>query len=490
MKTLLFLASFLLPFHLYGQAPAHFSQSLVRVNSTIQAWNIIQPWDKNPPKRLQALGVLLQKNRVLTTAEAAANATFIEFENASLTRRIPAVVKAVDYHANLAILEPANPVDGARFFHNMHPADLGNSLKPSAQLTVWQLDDSGTPLPTPAIFKKAHLRSPFVPGHYFLHYQAKASMQSSASSFSLPVSAEGKVIGILDGYNTKDQLVEVIAPEIIKTFLSNIKKNGYTPFPSLGLGTTPTVDPNLRQWLKLPDNEQGIYIARVRPKSAAATAGLKKGDVIMAFDGHPLNARGYYHDALYGQLAWGHLSRGAYHVDDKVTIDIIRDGKPLQIQATLAPRPPKLVIEHFYNQAPSYLIKGGFIFQELSLDYLKAVKSLPLNLIDVVAHPEDYEKGRKKVVFLSATIPTPATTGYESMNNLLVKCVNGKEISDMASLVEAFNHAGDNGMHTLVFQDGKPETIYLSSALSNAIDNQLLQRGIPALYRIPQKSEQ
>ena len=83
-------------------------QSLVRINSTIQVWSASQPWDKSAPKKRRALGALLSGNRVLTTAEMAADATYIELENADNTRIIPAKVTAIDYEANLALLEPDN----------------------------------------------------------------------------------------------------------------------------------------------------------------------------------------------------------------------------------------------------------------------------------------------------------------------------------------------------------------------------------------------
>ena len=50
--------------------------SVVRVNSTQQSWNPWQPWDKNPPRKRRALAAIVAPQRVLTTSELAADATF------------------------------------------------------------------------------------------------------------------------------------------------------------------------------------------------------------------------------------------------------------------------------------------------------------------------------------------------------------------------------------------------------------------------------
>ena len=68
----------------------------VRVNTTLQKWSVAQPWDKSSPSKRRALGALLSNNKVLTTAEMAADATYIELENADGTRNIPAKVIAID----------------------------------------------------------------------------------------------------------------------------------------------------------------------------------------------------------------------------------------------------------------------------------------------------------------------------------------------------------------------------------------------------------
>jgi len=461
--------------------------SVIRINSTIQTWSATQPWDKSPPGKRRALGALLSGNRVLTTAEMAANVTYIELENADSTRTIPAKVLAIDYETNLALLAPDNG-DTKGFFKGLQPLTLGSPAKIGDQVDVWQLEDKGMPLVTHATIQGVDVISSFAGGHFFLTYAAKGSMQSASSSFTLPVVRNGKLLGLLSSYNAKDQIIDVMTPEIISAFLADAKDGNFVGVPSLGIGVSSTVDPSFRKWLKLPDDVGGLYITRIRKKSSADQAGLKKGDVLISVGKHEIGRRGYYTDPSYGRIFWSHLVRGSHKVGDEVSLTVLRDGKEQEITATLARAGKRLVPSYTFDQAPTYLVKGGFIFQELSATYLRAFgkdwqSTAPLNLLDVMSSPEDYEKDRNKLVFLSATIPTPATTGYESLRNLIISKVNGQSIADISTLIKAFQQPDSDGLHTIEFDDGNPKTIYLDAVASDMIDAELLKRGIPALSR-------
>lgn len=461
--------------------------SVIRINSTIQTWSVSQPWDKSAPGKRRALGALLSGNRVLTTAEMAANVTYIELENADNTRTLPAKVLAIDYETNLALLGPDNG-DTKGFFKGLQPLTLGPPAKIGDKIDVWQLEDNGMPLVTHATIQSVDVVSSFAGGHFFLTYEAKGSMQSASSSFTLPVVRNGKLLGLLSSYSSKDQIIDVMTPEIIAGFLADAKDGDFVGVPSLGIGVSSTVDPSFRKWLKLPDDVGGLYVTRVRKKSSAELGGLKKGDVIVSIEGHKIGRRGYYTDPNYGRIFWSHLVRGTQKVGDQITLNVLREGAVEKLTVTLARSGKRLVPSYTYDQAPTYLVKGGFIFQELTATYLRAFgkdwkSTAPLNLLDVLSSPEDYKKDRNKLVFLSATIPTPATTGYERLNNLIISKVNGQTIADISTLIKAFQQPGPDGLHTIEFDDGNPKTIYLDAKASNTIDAELLKRGIPALSK-------
>jgi len=470
------------------QAAETAGRSVLRIETTSQSWNPGQPWDRRGPRRRKGLGALVGDGRILTTSEMAADATFIEFETSDGTRTATAAVHAVDYEANLALLVLADPEKDAAFFEGMEPLDLAKDPAIGTPLDIIQVEDNGRTLLTRGSLHSVDITSSFLSDHFFLTLEVKASMQSASSSYTLPVLRNGRLAGILTSYDSKDQICDVIATEIVRQFLEQSKEGGTAGFPSLGISATRTDDPSFRKWLKLPDTAGGLYVNKVRTGSSADAAGLKQGDVILSIDDSAIDRRGYFESPLYGPLFWSHLIRGSKIAGDSVTLGLWRDGKPTAIKATLKrrERDSELVPNHMFGQAPPFLVKGGFIFQELSEPLLKAFdkeweSKAPLNLLDAFLNPEDYDQDRNHIVFLSGVIATPATLGYERINNLIVSKVNGKPITDMTTLIAAFDEPVD-GLHSIEFDD-QDFPIYLDELISNAIDEQLLQRGIAPLSR-------
>ena len=224
----------------------------------------------------------------------------------------------------------------------------------------------------------------------------------------------------------------------------------------------------------------------MRKDTAAATAGVKPGDVLLAVDGQPIDRRGYYQHPHYGSLAWGHLIRGEKSTGDTITLSLWRDGKPLELKATLTRGEDgrRLVPNNMFDKEPNYLVKGGLIFQELSLPILQGFgenwqSRAPLELLDAYENPEKYESSVDRIVFLSNVIPTPATVGYEHLRSMIVSKVNGKEIKDMKGLIAAFND-NTSDLHTIEFADDHL-VINLDPGTTKAVDAQLLKRGITRL---------
>lgn len=469
-------------------APKELLKSVARISTTQQSWNQRQPWEKLSPSKRRSLGVIVDGNKVLTTAEMAADATYIELESPDGKRIAPAKVVAVDYEANLALIG-AQDAEAEKFFAGTKPLQIAARPKPGDKLDILQVEENGSPLVTSGGIQSIDVISNFLPGQFFLTYEVKASMQSAANSFSLPVLRGTKLAGILTSYDSKDQISDVTATDIIERFVREGADGNYAGFPSLGIAISRTEDSNFRAWLKLPEDGGGLYVSNVRAGSSAEKAGLKKGDVITAIDGHEIDRLGYFDDEHYGRVYWSHLVRGAKSSGDKVTMNLIRDGQAQKIETTLDRRDEKdqLVPAYTFGKGPAYLVKGGLIFQELTRPYLETYGEewqtrAPLPLLDVYENPQKYESRGRRIVVLSAVIPTPATVGYERLNDMIVKKVNGKDIKDIKSLAEAFREPGPEGIHSIEFDDERL-TLSLDEAASSTVDSQLVKRGLSPLSR-------
>ncbi|MDX2438853.1 MAG: M20/M25/M40 family metallo-hydrolase [Acidobacteriota bacterium] len=72
---------------------------------------------------------------------------------------------------------------------------------------------------------------------------------------------------------------------------------------------------------------EGVRVQQVMPGSAAEAAGIEAGDVIVAFDGHPVVDLRSYSTLLKGRAP-----------GDDVKVSVVRDGQPVEVSATLGAR--------------------------------------------------------------------------------------------------------------------------------------------------------
>lgn len=463
--------------------------SVIRINSTRQKWAPGQPWEKQPSRKRRSLAAVVGDAQVITTAEMVADATMLELESIDGKRLAQGKVIVVDYEANLALIGLAESESDSNFFEGLVPLEIAEPFGLEHDVEAIQIEENGTLLVTRGPVRSIHVAANFLPGEYFLTHEVKASMQSAASSFSVPALHDGKLAGLLTSYNSKDQLCDITATEIVARFMSDAADGDYKGFPSLGAFTTRTEDAGFRAWLKIPEDGGGIYVAKLRKGGAAEKAGLEKGDVITVIDGYEIDRMGYFEHPIYGRTYWSHLVRGAKGAGESATFGILRNGESLELTAELErrDRQNELVPGYRFGKAPNFLVKGGFIFQELTRPLLESFgeewrSRAPLNLLDALENPDKYEERYERIVFLAGVIATPATVGYEPLRNLIVTEVNGKQVRDMKSLIAAFDEVPSDGLHSIEF-DQEEFKVYLDEVVTTGVDGQLLQRGLSKLSR-------
>lgn len=462
------------------------NNSLVKVNATSQSYNLHLPWQKESPSGRRGLGVVLAGNRVLVTAQMAADATYIELELPESGQKIPAKVVAVDYEANLALLEsPASDKQKA-FFAGLKPMALDSSTRIKDNVEVLQTGRVGDLIVSPVTISKVLVRRYIVEGSGFLVYEANNIVRSEANSFTLPVVKDGKLVGLLLSYDSKNQVTTILPAPIIEHFLKDVADGSYEGFPGLGMELQTTQDEQFREYLGLKPNAPGVLISNVMKGGSAEKAGMKKDDVLISINGFTIDSRGDYKDPQFGALSSSHLVRGRAYVGDKVEIKVLREGKEVILKGELARRKPDdyLVLPYQFDKGPRYVLMGGLLFQELSHPYLDAFGAEQrggaiLRLARIADHPEKYEEeGRKKLVFLSMVLPTPSAQGYDRLGGQVINKVNGRSINDLNDLAEAFKNAKET-YHVIELGDF-PHILYLDT-FSAERDNMRLLDGA---YRI------
>ncbi|MFO1370938.1 MAG: DegQ family serine endoprotease [Candidatus Competibacteraceae bacterium] len=113
-----------------------------------------------------------------------------------------------------------------------------------------------------------------------------------------------------------------IPSNMVSRIMNRIIAHGSVRRGQLGVAVQ-DLTPDLARAFNIPDN-QGAVIAQVSPRSAAARAGLREGDVVLRVNDKPM------HDASNLRNAIGLLEVG-----DSVRLEILRDGKPLTVEAKI-----------------------------------------------------------------------------------------------------------------------------------------------------------
>ncbi|HSI14254.1 MAG TPA: PDZ domain-containing protein [Chthoniobacter sp.] len=461
--------------------------SVVRVNVTQQPWDFARPWGKRPPYSRRAIGTVLSENRVLVTAELVANANYVELEAPDGGLKVPATVEVVDYEANLALLKAEDPA----FLKPFKALELTHAFIGDT-LSVWQLESTGILLVTKGQMTTAEVTRYPIDDSPLLVYRMTTPLQFRDSSFTLPVVKDGKLAGLIMRYDNTTNNAEILPAQVIEHFLQDAKKAPYEGFARVGIYSSPTRDPQFRRYLGLDGNiVGGIYVSDVQSDSPAAKGGLEKGDVLLQVDGQAVDQDGNYKDPEYGKLALAHLFSTRHYDGDVVKCIVFRKGEKKELSVTLKHRPVEsYVIEPYViDRAPKFYVLGGLVLEELSRQYLKEYgaewqKKAPEQFVYFDRQQNElFKDGPKKIVFLNRILPSDITVGYEELNQLIVKKVNGMDIQSLADIPAALNRA-TNGLHKIEF-DGEPRIIYLDAAQVSANEAAFQQKyRLPALQRL------
>lgn len=113
-----------------------------------------------------------------------------------------------------------------------------------------------------------------------------------------------------------------IPSNMVKNLVNQIVEFGEVKRGELGIVGT-ELNSDLAQAMKI-DAQRGAFVSQVQPKSAAAGAGIKAGDVIVSLNGKTVSSFA----ALRAQV--GSLPAGT-----KLTLGLLRDGKPVSVDVTL-----------------------------------------------------------------------------------------------------------------------------------------------------------
>lgn len=137
------------------------------------------------------------------------------------------------------------------------------------------------------------------------------------------------------GYAVPAAIVKQVVPQLIA--------EQKVEYPWLGISGS-TLNADVAKAMNLDASQRGVLVATVIANGPAERAGLKGSEKETTIDGLPAQIGGDVITAIDGQTVrvfddlLGYIVRHT-RVGDTVTLDIVRDGKPMQVPVTLEARP-------------------------------------------------------------------------------------------------------------------------------------------------------
>jgi len=169
-----------------------------------------------------------------------------------------------------------------------------------------------------------------------------------------------------------------IPSNMARAAMQSLIKTGRVVRGFLG-ASTQDVSPTLGKIFHLPD-VKGAIVTDLQPKGSAEKAGLKRGDVIGRFDGRDVMDSGHLRNLV-----------AAAAIGSKHRLDVIRDGKPVQMELIVQEAPKErtkrsqsAVAEASVSQHPL----SGVVFDDVTPPLARQM-DLPVNSGVVVTDIEE-----------------------------------------------------------------------------------------------------
>jgi serine protease Do len=311
--------------------PPSFADVVQRVNPAVVHVDVVEPSGDNPhegiedapeldlPRRGEGSGVVVDpQGYILTNHHLVPNPSHIRVRLAD-KRELPAVFVGGDAATDIALLKvearglPTVTLgDSDRLRVGDWVCAIGNPLHFDHTVTVGVVSSKGR-----KIFNAS----------FDDYIQTDAAINPGNSGGPL-INASGEVVGINSAVSSEGQGIGFAVPiNLARSVLEQLRTTGRVTRGYLGIQLH-ELDPDLQKLLGLKEGK-GALVLDVLKGGAGEQAGLRRYDVITGVSGRAVEDG----DQLVSTIAG--LRPGS-----PVTLNIVRDGRPLSLGALLAERGP------------------------------------------------------------------------------------------------------------------------------------------------------
>lgn len=416
-------------------------ESIVKIYTVANQPDYQEPWNTSTAQ-FSGSGSIIVGNKILTNAHVIADSTFLEVKRYGQTKRYSATVESVSHDADLAIIN----VKDAEFFQGVTPLELGSLPTTQEEVIVYGFPTGGDTLSvTKGVVSRIEHQRYAHSSEYMLSVQIDAAINPGNSGG--PVISMGKIAGVvMQGLRGADNIGYMVPTPTVHHFFNDIKDGQYDGFPDLGITVQEMENPASRRKFKLADEQTGVLAYKVLFNSPAKDL-ILPGDIITAIDSHPIANDGTveFRPKEYTSFSY-YIDK--HQVGDTLTLDVIRDAKPLSKEITLSTTSKDfwLVQREQYDEFPRYFIFGGFVFTPVTKNYMNAGMSFFSSSGDLGQLLNEWpSEDRNEAVIISQVLAADTNKGHHDLYDWVIEKINGKKFKNfnefyqlMASIKDEF----------------------------------------------------
>ncbi len=443
------------------------------------------PWQRENMRQEVHLAVVVDDRHLLTTAFAARDSVAIEWLRFGSTQKQFASVRHVDLESNLALLQA--DLSGAR----LRPASWGGAVPSGTEVNV-AFAKSPTKLRSMSMrVVDVEVRNSAT-SMYSLPTYGIAAPKEQDLGWSEPLFSGGRAVALATG-RSGELLSAIPAPVIAHYLEDHLQGKEYRGFPAIGVRTRTVRSPHVRAMLKIPPSTAGVLVAEVFSTSAFAEI-LQQNDLLTAIDGQLIDMDGFTRHETWGRLHFTHLVNRRF-AGDSITLTYFREGKSNTATARLTRFSSEQFLTPFFHAGGDvpYLIFGGLVLRELSVDYLKRWgkewdRGAPIALLRYWMMENEPTDDNHRRIVLSEILADESNRGYDAVRNSVLSQVNDLDVRNIAELMNALSQPtrGRDGQlyAKLKFELEGAEIILSYDAIAPAQDRIVKTYGLPSSARL------
>jgi len=432
----------------YGADLKQNSKAVIKLFITRQSWNMSQPWSKGSSGSTVCSGFLIAEG-ILTNAHCVTDATYIQMEIPGIPDKKEVKITKLNHQVDLALLQAIDE----QILAEVTPIKFGDLpvLREKAVTIGYPIGGRQVSY-TEGVVSRIDMMTYSHSKLSNLMVQTDAAINAGNSGGPVFSDETGSCLGVATQVGSGNSIGYFIPVPVVEHFLKDIEDGSVDGIPKVGVFVQTLENPANRIYLGMKKGQSGVRVKKIARYNAAAKH-LRIDDVLLSIDGHNI-----FNDARVPFREDGKIGLNYYittkQIGEKLDFRILRNNKERNVtirmsadEVMVIPRMPK------FDMQPPYFEIGGIVFRVVERRNIG--KSSPAGIkayVDVTRG----ENGLEELVVIGAIYEDEVNKGYiNSVKNLRISKVNGKLISRLGDVKQAFENNDSMVYHTIDLVDGQ-----------------------------------